>query len=88
VESFIVCILFVVISALCFLIRFVVMFLPRFIICLRRRDTLYSDGLLAGRQMFDSRKTSDVLLLHSVHTDSRVHPASYPMGAGDFFPQG
>jgi hypothetical protein len=27
----------------------------------------------------------DFFLLHSVHTDSRFHPASYPIGATDTF---
>jgi hypothetical protein len=40
----------------------------------------YSDRLLTGRPGFDSRQCKFYFLLHTVQTDSRAHPASYPIG--------
>jgi hypothetical protein len=34
---------------------------------------------------FDSQEGLDFSLLHSFQTGSEVHPASYLMGAGDYF---
>jgi hypothetical protein len=35
---------------------------------------------------FDSVQRKVFSLLHSVHTGSEAHPASYPMGTGGDFP--
>jgi hypothetical protein len=37
---------------------------------------------------FESLKGQEFSLLHSVQTGSRVHPTSYPIGAGGSFPGG
>jgi hypothetical protein len=36
---------------------------------------------------FESREGQEFSLLHVVQTGSRTHPASYPMGTGDSFPE-
>jgi hypothetical protein len=43
-------------------------------------------GCTAGVQL--SASTRDFSLLHSVHTGSKVHPASYPMSTKGCFPGG
>jgi hypothetical protein len=47
----------------------------------------YCDGLRAGGQRFDSWKGQENFsLYHSVQNASGVHPASYPIGSGAYFP--
>jgi hypothetical protein len=46
----------------------------------------HSNGLRNGRPGFDSKQgQKDVPLLHSVQTNDRSHPASYPTGTGGSF---
>jgi hypothetical protein len=51
-------------------------------VILRKYISRYSDGLWTGRP------GQDFSLRHSVQTDSRANPASYPMGTGGSFPWG
>jgi hypothetical protein len=43
-------------------------------------------GWMAGVQFLSGRR--DFFLLHSIHTRSGAHPASYPAGNGGSFPGG
>jgi hypothetical protein len=52
------------------------------------RCSRYSDGLQAGRMMFEFRQGQDFSLLHNFKIGSRAHPAAYPMGTGGLFPGG
>jgi hypothetical protein len=43
--------------------------------------------LRAGWLEINSRQEQDFSLLHSVHTDSRAHPATYTMSTEGLFPR-
>jgi hypothetical protein len=46
--------------------------------------------LRAGRPVLNSRRTSNngIFLRHRVQAGAGAHPASYPLGTGDSYPEG
>jgi hypothetical protein len=51
--------------------------------------TIQASAFIADNyENLDSRQRQYFSLLHSVQTDSGVHPASYPMATGGSFPGG
>jgi hypothetical protein len=50
--------------------------------------TLGSTGWTTEKSEFESRLGQEFSLLHVVQTGSGVHPTSYSMGSGGFFPGG
>jgi hypothetical protein len=43
-------------------------------------------GWTTEESEFESRYDQEFSLFHVIQTGSGAHPASYPMGAGEFFP--